>query len=199
MKHLVIVLLLASAAYGAADRSVQKLTDDVAYVYTDAGSKLNHYIPSGWMGDFGDLKTNTNWKEGAYKNASIKVQYSAERKQGAGWAGIYWQMPANNWGDKRGGYDLSVYKKLTFMVRGAKGGEIIDKFMVGGITGQTEDGDSDGSETAQIELTKDWKHYEIVFDHKDLTHIIGGFGFAMNADSNGSGATFFLDEIKFEK
>ena len=31
------------------------------YIYTDCFSRLNHYIPSGWMGDYGDLKINDKW------------------------------------------------------------------------------------------------------------------------------------------
>lgn len=197
-KCLMLGLVFVSMEIFAESRPIPKLTDEVAYVYVDAGSRLNHYIPSGWMGDFGDLKVGTNVKEGAYKGASIKIQYSAERKQGAGWTGIYWQMPANNWGDKKGGYDLSKYKTLSFMARGVKGGEVIDKFMIGGITGQMEEGDSDGADTGQVELTKQWKRYEINLDKKDLTHIIGGFGFVLNSDTNPGGATFYIDEIKFD-
>lgn len=34
---------------------------------------------------------------------------------------------------------------------------------------------------------------------KDLTHIIGGFGWVTNSAENPSGATFYLDEIKYDK
>lgn len=170
---------------------------DVFYVYVERGSRENHYIPAGWMGDFGDLKFNQGFMEKG-KNV-INVIYSAQRKQGAGWSGIYWQVPANNWGDKRGGFDLSSYTKLKFLARGATGGEYIDKFMIGGITGQTEEGDSDTAATDALTLTKDWKEYTIDLKGLDMKHIIGGFGFALNADSNPSGASFFLDKIRLEK
>lgn len=167
------------------------------FVYTERGSRDNHYIPSGWMGDFGDLKFNQGWAiKPAVGKTCIQIKYSAERKQGAGWAGIYWQSPANNWGDKKGGFDLSAYKTLTFMVRGEKGGELIDKFMIGNITGQTEEGDSDSVESEPIELTKEWKTYSLDLSRANLKHIIGGFGFAMNSDSNTNGAVFYIDEIR---
>ncbi|MBU1043353.1 MAG: hypothetical protein KJ915_03020, partial [Candidatus Omnitrophica bacterium] len=36
-------------------------TDDgFFYVYDDKGSKLNHKIPSGWMGDYGDITLDLN-------------------------------------------------------------------------------------------------------------------------------------------
>ena len=36
----------------------------------------------------------------------FQIKYTAERKQGAGWAGIYWQTPANNWGTTKSAFDL---------------------------------------------------------------------------------------------
>ncbi len=193
---------------------------DVFFVFHERGSRLNHYAPSGWMGDYSDLHINMGWikdvakpkgaKAAAKKAAvadvdadkdetSMQFKYTAERKQGAGWAGVYWQHPANNWGDKRGGYDLSGYTKLVFWAKGEKGGEVVDKFFIGGITGQTEEGDTDEASISPVQLTKDWKEYSIPLTGLDLSHIIGGFGFAINADSNPNGATLFLDEVRFEK
>ena len=108
-------------------------------------------------------------------------------------------MPANNWGDKRGGYDLSGYSKLVFKVRGSVGKEYIDKFLVGGITGKTEDGDSDEVYTDAVELTTEWKEITLDLKGRDMSHIIGGFGFAINSDYNEKGASFYIDEIRFEK
>ncbi len=195
-------------------------TDAVFYVFTEKGSRLNHYIPSGWMGDFGDLKINNGWTKGVAKpkdakaapkkkgkdaaveekdETCLQITYSGDRKQGHGWAGIYWQHPANNWGDKRGGYNLTGYKKMTFWAKGEKGGETIDKFFMGGISGQTEEGDSDEASVSPVTLTKDWKMYSVDLTGLDLTHIIGGFGFAANADANPDGVVMYVDEIRYEK
>src|SRR3981081_2097857 len=82
------------------------------YVYADKGARVNHFAPSGWMGDYGDIKIDDGWTENpADGHTSIKVSYSAKGTQGANWAGVYWQHPANNWGDKPGGFDLSNMKK----------------------------------------------------------------------------------------
>lgn len=201
MKKLITsLMLLVPALLCAAPPVNNQQTANEFYVYTERGSKLNHYIPSGWMGDFGDLKFNQGWKEktGAGETC-IQVKYSAERKQNAGWSGIYWQHPANNWGDKKGGINLAGFLKISFLARGEKGGELIDKFMIGGITGQAEEGDSDEAATDAIELTKQWKQYSIDLTGRNLSHMIGGFGFAMNGDSNPNGATFYLDEIVYHK
>lgn len=195
-----VAVLVPALLLAAPPDALKKQTEKEFAVFTDRGSKGNHYSESGWMGDFGDLKFNKGWKDNPSKGETcIKITYSGERKQGAGWTGIYWQSPANNWGDKRGGYNLDGYKKVTFMARGEKGGEYIDKFMVGGITGQAEEGDSADAATDAIELTKAWKRYEIDLKGLDLTHIIGGFGFALNSDSNPNGATFYLDEITYSR
>lgn len=212
------LVLWGTALAAEKDASMKKSagSDDVFYIFTDRGSRLNHYAPSGWMGDFGDLSMNQGWpKNGksskeskaakadpakqAMEDTCIQVKYSGQRKQGAGWAGIYWQHPANNWANKRGGYDLSAYSKLTFMAKGDKGGEVIDKFLIGGITGQTEEGDSDEASLSPVTLTTDWKKYEIPLKGLDLSHIIGGFGFALNADANPNGVVMYLDEIRLEK
>ncbi len=165
-------------------------------IYRDKMSRENHYIPSGWMGDWEDLKFDDDYKENSYSGVScIKITYSAKKSRGQGWAGIYWQNPANNWGSKKGGFDLTGFNRLTFRAKGERGGEIIQKFKVGGITGPYPD--SAEVDTEPIELTSDWKEYTINLSGKDLTYISGGFGFVVTSDQNLQGATFYLDEIKY--
>lgn len=172
--------------------------DSVFYVYSDKSAPGNHYIPSGWMGDYGDLKIDDGNTSGpADGRTAIKITYSGEAKQGANWAGMFWQNPANNWGDKLGGYDLSAYKRLTFWARGEKGGETINEFKVGGITG--EHADSDAASMGPVELTKDWKKYTLDLSDKNLSKIIGGFCWATSRDNNPDGLVMYLDEIRFEK
>lgn len=166
------------------------------YVYADGSSLDNHYIPSGWMGDYGDVKINQNYKTNPQAGKScIKIDYTADASQGARWAGIYWQNPANNWGTKDGGFDLSGANKLAFWARGKEGGERIEEFKMGGIMNKYSDSDSAG--IGPVVLTKDWKKYSIDLRGKDLSYIIGGFCWATNMDVNPEGATFFLDEIKY--
>lgn len=198
MRKSVTFLIVASALLHIAAKPVNK-TDSVFWVYKHAGAKENHYIPSGWMGDFGDLKFNPRFLEKPAAPHCIQVKYSAERKEGAGWAGIYWQDPANNWGDKKGGWNLTGFKTLKFKARGETGKEYIEKFLVGGISGQGESSDSVSTDTGGLELTKDWKEYELSLADQDLSEVIGGFGFVVSADSNPNGQAFYLKEIRFEK
>lgn len=166
-------------------------------VYKDKNSRENHYIPSGWMGDYGDIKLNDASMDNPQSGTtSMMFSYSAKKSQGQGWAGVYWQNPANNWGSKKGGFDLTGMTKLTFWARGAKGGEIIQKFFVGGIKETYPD--STSVETDAIELTDIWKQYTINLAGKDLSYISGGFGWVTTSDLNPDGCTFYLDEIKYE-
>ncbi|MBI4846175.1 MAG: hypothetical protein HY810_06870 [Candidatus Omnitrophica bacterium] len=167
------------------------------FVYNDNPSRDNHYIPSGWMGDYGDIKLTQNEKNNPHSGKTcIKFEYTAKGKQGAGWCGVSWQNPANNWGEKKGGFDLRGAKKLTFWARGEKGDERIMEFKMGGIGGTYYDTDSAG--IGPIDLTAEWQQYTIELTDIDLSHISGGFVWATNADSNPEGCIFYLDDIKYE-
>src|SRR3569833_4002063 len=66
-------------------------------VYTDAG-RPSPYAPSGYMGNTRSLvmvDSKTRPHSGA---TCLQVTFSARD-----WAGIVWQSPANDWGDKPGG------------------------------------------------------------------------------------------------
>jgi len=167
------------------------------YVYSDGMARGNHYIPSGWMGDYGDIKIDEKYTTNPHSGTScFKVVYNGKAAQGARWAGIFWQNPPNNWGTRPGGYDLTGAKKATFWARGDKGGERIEEFKVGGITGEYADSDVAG--IGPVVLTPEWQEFTIDLEGKDLSSISGGFCWATNVDVNPDGCTFYLDEIKYE-
>jgi hypothetical protein len=171
------------------------------YVYADASSLDNHFIPSGWMPATStqDIKLDTNWKNYPFSGDScIRIEY--KDNSGTRWAGVYWQQPANNWGTVPGaGFNLQGANKLTFWARGDKGGEVINEFKMGGIS-SGEYIDSDSVSIGPIQLTSEWKKYEIDLRGSDLSYIIGGFCWATNIDVNDpEGIVFYLDEIKYEE
>jgi hypothetical protein len=181
----------AGAAAPAEAKPPQKLP---FYVYSDQG---DHFIPSGYMGDTSDITIVGMYKQTPAKGAAcMKVKYSGKSGQGNKWAGVYWQDPANNWGTVKGaGYNLTGAKKLKFMAKGDKGGEVIE-FKSGGISGEFPD--SYRAEAPIITLTPEWQEYAIDLEGQDLSTVIGGFIFAVAKDKNPDGATFFLDEIRFQ-
>jgi len=206
MKKLAISVLLFWCIFGIVSLGLTQEEEVLEQpqtfaVYIDMGARENHYIPSGHMGDYGDVKMNTqSLSEPLSGKTCIEFTYSAKKSQGQGWAGVYWQFPANNWGTKKGGFDLTGMTKLTFWAKGAQGGEVIQKFGVGGI-GIGKDvpyPDSSVVETEPIELTDAWKQYTINLAGCDLSYINGGFSWTITSDSNPDGATFYLDDIKFE-
>jgi len=166
-------------------------------VYTDKTTSDNHYAPSGWMGDTGDLKLDDQSKDAPHSGETcIKVVYSAQKTKGQGWAGIYWQNPPNNWGNKKGGFDVTGLNKLTFWAKGAKGGEVISTIKIGGIKG--ENPDSAEVEIGPLELTTEWQQFTVNLTGQDLSYISGGFSFVVKSDLNAEGATIYLDDIKYE-
>jgi hypothetical protein len=166
-------------------------------IYTDEASPDNHYYPSGWMGDYSDINFDAAYLDNPHGGtSSIRVKYSNRASQGARWAGVYWQNPPNNWGSRPGGYDLTGASRLVFWARGEKGGEHIDEFKVGGITGEYSDTDVAG--IGPVKLTAAWKQYVIDLEGKDLSSIIGGFAWAANLDNNPEGFTMYLDDLRFE-
>ncbi|MBU1999146.1 MAG: hypothetical protein ABIG46_06615 [Candidatus Omnitrophota bacterium] len=197
MKRFLVMLLIFSFL-GVAYAQQKTPTTKEFMVYSDRGARNNHYVPSGWMGDYSDVKLNDQSADNPHSGAScIQFSYSAKRSQGNGWVGVYWQNPANNWGNKKGGFDLTGMTKLTFWARGAKGGEIIQKFLVGGINKGTYP-DTTSVEMGPVELTNTWKQYTVNLAGKDLSYINGAFSWSTTADLNSEGCTFYLDDIKFE-
>jgi hypothetical protein len=168
------------------------------YVYMDKGSTFNAYFESGWTGDYGDIRFDSGDTTNPHSGTSaICVTYSAAASQGQKWAGIYWQAPAYNWGDRTGGYNLSGAARLTFWARGASGGEKIE-FLLGGITGLYNDSVQPPRKTGVMTLTPNWQSYTINLTGADLSRISGGFAWTATQADNPNGATFYLDDIRYE-
>ncbi|MBN1897901.1 MAG: OmpA family protein [Spirochaetes bacterium] len=162
------------------------------YSYKENAS---YFAISGYMGDVSDIKL-VKIKDPVSKKNSLKIIYKPKNKKGQqGWAGIYWQYPANNWGNNpRGGYDLSKAESLFFYAKGETGYEVLE-FKIGGITG--EYGDSDTITTGFINLTRDWNLYKIDLTDKNLDNIIGGFGIIAMAPVNPNGVIFYINDIYY--
>ncbi len=208
LKGVAAAAILALAVSGCAkDTRLTEVADDPTgglqisegdyfYVYQESGSRQNHYAPSGWMGDHGDMRINESYSDNPrVGNSCIEIRYSARGSQGAGWGGIYWQNPANNWGDVRGGYNLTGAESVTFWARGAEGGEYITEFKIGGIDGVYSD--SGSASIGPITLTDEWQKYTIDLSGVDLSYISGGFCWVTSAQFNPDGIVFYLDEIRY--
>jgi hypothetical protein len=167
-------------------------------VYKNKGARENHFVPSGFMPDGKCLVLDDAALEDCYEGKTcIKVVYDvACSLSGQKWAGLYWLNPANNWGSRKGGFNLTGAKELTFWAKGKKGGERIEEFKIGGITGDYPD--SDMAVIGPVVLTNAWKKYSIDLRGKDLSYISGGFAWSTSVDVNPGECTFYLDNIQYE-
>src|ERR1039457_493251 len=183
----VLIVAVAALTVAVAYANEAKKPADAGqyfYVYHDKGDRQNHFIPAGWMGDYGDLKINDAYTADIPKDGgrtAIEWTYSAKVSQGANWTGVYWQAPANNWGEKAGGYDLSGYKRLTFWAKSDRPIKIAE-FKVGGLTG--EHADTDSVNIGPVDVTQTWAKYTIDLAEKNLSHIVGGFAWSASRDDN---------------
>ncbi len=177
-------------------------------VYTDKDTGGNHFFPSGWMGDLDDITFDDGWVDNPHSGTTcIKIIYSAIGTHRKGWAGIYWQYPERNWGTiPNVGFNLSGVQSLTFWARGERGSEKV-KFFAGGIgrdyvTGEPIKPYPDSIpkiSTRYIELSNKWQQYTIDLGNHDMSYIVGGFGWSTNNGHNPHGATFYIDDIQYDK
>jgi hypothetical protein len=159
-------------------------------VYAD-GAKMP-YIGSGWMGNHGAIAMDDASTTAPHTGATcMKLQYKANDNFG----GIIFQSPANDWGEKPGGFDLTGAKKLSFWARGEAGGEKVD-FVMGVIGRDKKYFDSAEANLKGVVLTKEWKQYEIDLSNKNLTQIKTGFGWTVGGQ--GKPVTFYVDDIVYE-
>lgn len=184
----------------AADNSVSLASSkkfEKFYVYKDKPSP-SHFSASGFMPDGRCVAINDVWIDNCQGSRScIQVKFDRDcTATSTGWAGIYWLEPANNWGEAKGGFNLTGAKKLVFGARGEKGGEVVT-FKMGGVGMGHPYPDSDTASTEPIVLTKEWKEYSIDLTGKDLSHIIGGFAWIGTAKENQSNITFYLKDIYY--
>ncbi len=185
------------------------------YVYKDGDYSENHYHPTGKMGDFSDFIMDPYYRENPFSGKTcIKVVYKNSDSKKAGWAGLFWLDPQNNWGENHGGYDLRGADKLTFWAKGEKGGEKISLFQIGGIMGKYRDVGT--KSIGPITLSDEWQQYTIylgelskkmivtdgdpnwILRMEPLSRIIGGFCWVVNM-TDADHITFYLDEIKYEQ
>jgi hypothetical protein len=101
------------------------------YVYEDANSGCNHFVPSGFMGDINDVTLEEAHTESPCGGTTaIEITYGAQGPNG--WAGVYWQEPENNWGAiPDAGYNLDQFNALVFCSKGASVGDYIEFGAVG--------------------------------------------------------------------
>lgn len=188
-------------------------------VYTDAHAAGNHFPARGRMSSPGDEDAVPPMNEAYEQNphSGITCIKAIFRSQGSNWGGWYFmngvlqgkeKKPRQNWGDyPNAGFDMRGTTRLTFWARGERGGERVEFFALG-IGRDHHSGDSikpypDSSpkvSTGYLTLSTDWQQYSITLKGKDLSYVIGGFGWVTSAfENNNQDITFYIDDIQFDK
>lgn len=149
------------------------------------------FAPTGWMGNAAAIKMDPACKDQPHEgSACLAIDYTAADDFG----GVVWQDPPNDWGDKPGGLDFTGAKKITFWARGQNGGETIEfKFGVLGAEKANPDSSAGG---VIVDLTPDWKQYEIDLAGKDLSRIKTPFCWV--TAGSGKAVRFYLDGVRWE-
>jgi hypothetical protein len=160
-----------------------------------------YFVPSGYMGDGEQgsklIELNDQWKGNCHPGPTcIRISYHPGK---TGWAGVYWQYPTHNWGDKPGRAVESA-KKVIFFARGEVGGELV-KFKAGG----TDDPDKKYHDSFDrtlepdpVELKTEWERFEIDLTGADTSSVLGAFAWIASQNGNPNGLTFYLDDIRYE-
>ncbi len=173
------------SAAGAAKKATLPLT-----LYAEDGGP-QPYVPAGYMGTTAAIKMDPACTVQPHSGKTcLKIDYTYLDN----WGGVVWQDPANDWGDKPGGLDLTGAKQISFWARGDKGGEAVT--FVYGLLGSDKTYSDSSTGKTEVTLTKDWKQYTIPLTGKDLSQIKTGFAWTLAA--NGHPVTFYLDDIRYE-
>ncbi|MFK7885286.1 MAG: glycoside hydrolase family 2 TIM barrel-domain containing protein [Gammaproteobacteria bacterium] len=160
------------------------------YVYRD-GFEGIPWAPSGWMGDHDALSLDGEDQSNPHEgDSSVRISLAAN----ALWAGIAWQNPPNNWGDRDGGFNLKGARTLEFFARGRFGGEQV-KFGVGIIGKEKKHPDSLIVQSDDVTLTSQWQRIRIPLKGKDLSSVKTGF--VVTLYGKPSPVTVYLDSIRF--
>jgi exo-beta-1,3-glucanase (GH17 family) len=180
-------------------------SENVFPVYSEVGEEHNHFFPSGYMGDIGDIQVDQKWtKDPQSGSTSIKITYLGQGNQPnkcdyappCNWAGVYWLNPADNWGTISGaGYDLSGFTKIKFWARSNV--FVIAEFGTGGVTGDYPD--SMEKITRYFLITPSWREYTIELSG-DRSYIIGGLYLSVSRTASDIlPLTFYLDNMRYER
>jgi hypothetical protein len=160
----------------------------------------DYYYPSGRMGDTGDVKiadteTTTQFIYTTEGNGPHEWEYRSNGLP-AGFAGVRYLNPPDNWGTRYGGLDLRGFRYVSFDAR-SLGNEVNVRFSVGCVTWVWDDKTAQPVAAPYADrfckeqsdhLTAKWKRITIPIDDLSpgqLQRVIGGFGWTIAWTQNG--------------
>jgi len=183
-------------------------------VYDDLGSPGNHFhawaaIPN----ERALVRISGGSTENPHSGATA-IRAELDPATPDGYAGFYFLngvMPAGetspqlNFGTvPDAGADLRGATALTFWARGSRGRERVQFFLAG--VGRNPDTgkriapypDSSPVIKKSVILSRRWTKYRIDLAGKNLSYVLGGFGWVASSNENPAGVVLFLDDIQYE-
>ena len=154
------------------------------------------------------------WGDGEKRGAVDLQRECADRVEGAQgdcyhiiytpgakrFAGINWQYPHNNWGFASGRKVEAGATRITLWARGRKGGERVG-FGAGQPDAANGFGDSFSLSQVSVELTREWKQYELPFlgeTYAGMADVIGAFVLSLPAGDTDEPVAIYLDDVKWQ-
>ncbi len=168
-------------------------------VYSEPEQML--YFPSGWMG--GPIEVDAMEKHRPHSGrACLRITYDPGKKPVKGWAGLYFQHPEGNWGE-RAGRDLTGATRLTFWARSEP--PAAAEFKTGGLNrwpyhdaGKPYQDSFGPLSSGVAELGTEWRQYSIDLRSSSLSSVIGAFVWVSNIDQGLGRRSYFIDDITID-
>jgi hypothetical protein len=190
--------------------------DDVA-VFEDISSAGNHFHGRQKLPDENALVTINGSSTVKVHSGATAIRNVFSTSAGDPFGGFYFQnglLPAGetapllNFGDTpNAGLNLNGVKAISFWAAGANGGERVE-FFVAGVGRDAATGlpiapfpDSSRRVPGQgvvSQLSQQWKQFRIDLTGRNMSYVLGGFGWVASAAANPSGVDFFVDDIVYE-
>jgi hypothetical protein len=187
-----VIPLLALSACGVAPAQPPSEPIPVPFTVSD------YFSPDGFFGD-GETRGQLDLVKSCPERAPgaqgdcYTITYRPGVKR---FAGIFWQHPHNNWGDRTGHRIAPGATKVSLQARGPAG-QLIS---VGGGQQDSQPMHDDFQlEEVSLPLTEGWARQEIPF--RGMTYasgVIGAFLVSLKAGDKDDPVTFYLDDIRWE-
>lgn len=183
-------------------------------VYDDVSSAGNHFHAWAKIPNAAAAVSISGASTQAPHTGATAIRAEFHNTTGLNFGGFYFlngllragqTAPSENFGEApNAGIDLTGANALSFWARGEVGGERIEFFM-GGVGRNSQSGqptapfpDSTPVVRRIVTLGSTWQRYVIDLTGKDLSYVLGGFGWLASADFNPTGAVFYIDDIQYE-
>lgn len=154
------------------------------------GDESVGFVPSGFMGDVNGISMDNQCGERQPDVSGPCHRVAWAPSAGSpGWAGVWWQYPADNWGAQPGRDIAAGATRVSFLAWGAEGGEVVS--FEAGYAGE----DGFNTSTGDLTLGANPERYEIDLSGQAYSNVAGAFSWV---SGQAGGVEFYVDDIHWE-